>query len=391
MVIDFGLMPLAGSFLEPDKVEEERLFPLTLVRCRDCTLMQIPEVVDPQIIFAQYSYASSTTDTLSSHFAAMAHDLVALGVNSEDTVVEFGCNDGVLIKPLQKLGVNAVGVDPSDVARRASEDDGWPLVQGYFDTHSASRVVDRYGCAKIVVANNVFAHIDDLDETMTAISQVLRKDGFFVFEVHYQGDLIGDFQFDTVYHEHLCYYSLRSLVALLRRFDFSIIDVQPIQIHSGSIRVFAVPHGSNRANSERVEKTLAAEEKWNIGEFIAGVRDRCVGLRKLIRDLRSAGRSIVGYGAAGRATVLLNYCQFGPALIDYVVDMSPLRHGRLISGMRVPVCPPEKFHERYPDYALLTAWNYEEEIVYKEKQFLQTGGKFIIPLPNLRIVAERPM
>jgi methylation protein EvaC len=356
-----------------------------MVRCRDCTLMQISEVVDPDIIFAGYSYASSTTHTLSSHFARMARDLVALGVTHHDLVLEFGCNDGVLIRPLRHLGVKAVGVDPSDVARRASEAEGWPLVPGYFDAASASQVLSTYGRAKVVVANNVFAHIDDLDGTMSVVSDTLRQDGFFVIEVHYQGDLIRDFQFDTVYHEHLCYYSLSSLITLLDRFDFSVIGVHPIPIHSGSIRVVAAPKSANRPVSDDVARTLVAETNWDVAHFVAGVQRRCLTLRKLIQDLRSSGRSIVGYGAAGRATVLLNYCQFGPKLIDYVVDMSPLRHGRLVPGVRVPVCPPATFHDRYPEYALMTAWNYETEIVKKEHEFLEAGGRFIIPLPEVRI------
>jgi len=381
-------MPLAGSFLDPAHVEQERLFPLTLARCRDCTLMQVPEVVDPSIIFAEYSYASSTTDTLRRHFAEMAHDIVAMGVAGEDLVLEFGCNDGVLIQPLRRLGVNAVGVDPSDVARRASEAQGWPLVAGYFDAGSANCVLSRYGRAKILVANNVFAHIDDLDGTMSAVVEVLREDGLFVFEVHYQGNLIGDFQFDTVYHEHLCYYSLQSLVELLGRFNFIVLDVEPIPIHSGSIRVVAAPADSKRPASDRVRRMLEAEKNWDIAHFASGVQERCVTVQKLIRDLRSAGRTVVGYGAAGRATVLLNYCKLGPALIDYVVDMSPLRHGRLVSGVRVPVRPTETFQRHYPDYALMTAWNYEPEIAQKERAFLATGGRFIVPLPHVRISGE---
>lgn len=387
-MIDYGLMPLAGSFLDPRHVDAERLYPLTLVRCRDCTLMQVPEVVDPQIIFAEYSYTSSTTETLTSHFAEMAKDLVALGLGAGDLVVEFGCNDGVLIQPLRRLGVRAVGVDPSDVARRASDAGGWPLVAGYFDAKSAEDILDHHGRAKLVVANNVFAHIDDLDATMLAVAAVLREDGFFVFEVHYQGDLIRDFQFDTVYHEHLCYYSLRSLEVLLGRFGFSIVDLKPIPIHSGSIRVIAALGTSPHAPNPEVARRLEIERTYDIPQFIAGVRERRSALRKRIVDLRSNGRSVVGYGAAGRATVLLNYCQLGRELIDYVVDMSPLRHGRLVSGVRVPVCPTETFRGRYPDYALMTAWNYEAEIVGKEREFVASGGRFIVPLPELRVVGH---
>ena len=387
IVIDYGPMPLAGSFLASGDVGRERLFPLTLLRCRDCTLMQVPEVVDPQIIFDQYSYASSTTQTLIGHFADMAHDIVGLGITGDDLVVEFGCNDGVLVRPLRQLGVNVVGVDPSDVARLASEAKGWPLIGGYFNRATASEVLSRHGRAKVIVGNNVFAHVDETDEILAAVSTVLREDGMFVFEVQYQGDLIRDFQFDTVYHEHLCYYSVRSLVTMLGRFDMAIVDVQPIPIHAGSIRVLAAPNRSHRSASPAVERYLDAERHWNIERFAAGVEDRRFTLRKLIQDLRSAGRRVVAYGAAGRATTLLNYCKLDTHLVEYVADMSPLRQGRLVPGVRVPIYPIETFHERYPDYALMTAWNYEPEIIQKERGFLAAGGRFVIPLANVRIAS----
>jgi methylation protein EvaC len=388
-VIDFGPMPLAGSFLYPKDVDGERLFPLTLARCRDCTLMQLSEVVDPTTIFSEYSYASSTTQTLIDHFVDMAADIVALGVQNEDVVLEIGCNDGVLIRPMRQLGIKAVGVDPSDVARRASEAEHWPLISGFLNADSAGRALSQYGRVKGVIANNVFAHIDDIDETMSSISTVLRADGFFLFEVHYQGDLVNQFQFDTIYHEHLSYYSLRSLIALLGRFKFTVIDVESIPVHSGSIRVLAVPNPAHRAASENVERFLAAERDVDVENFVAGVEDRRFTLRKVIQDLRFAGRRVVGYGAAGRSTILLNYCGLDSSFLDYVVDMSPLRHGRLIPGVHVPIEPPDTFQRRFPDYALITAWNYEREIARKEQRFLDGGGRFIIPLPEVRISRGR--
>lgn len=385
-VIAFGPMPLAGGFLEPEKVGDDVLIPLTLDRCPACSLMQVREVVDPSVIFSTYSYASSTTKTLSEHFEGMAGDLVALGVKQGDLVVEFGCNDGVLIRPLRKLGVNAVGIDPSDVALRASTEGGWPLVTGFLNMESAREVLRRFGPARVVVGNNVFAHMDDLDQAMAAIVELLDRDGFFVFEVHYQGDLIKDLQFDTIYHEHLCYYSLRSLVVLLERFGLMVVDVTPIPIHSGSIRVVAIRKSSERVPSGRVDKFLEKEGEWNIPGFSEGVEVRRKTLRCLVGDLSAGGRRVVAYGAAGRCTVLLNFCGLTKDLIQYVVDKSPLRFGKLVPGVHIPIQPEERFRTDYPDYAVMTAWNYEPEIIRRDKEFLQSGGRFIIPLPQVRIV-----
>jgi len=385
-VIDFGPIPLAGGFLRPEEIEDNRSYPLTLVRCRSCTLMQVLEVVDPEIIFRNYSYASSTTRTLISHFEEMAGYLVKLADSAGKVVVEFGCNDGVLIRPLRQEGAIAVGVDPSDVAKRASEEQGWPLVPGYFNSTTAAQVREQFGPARIVTANNVFAHSDDLDSLMSGVDLVLEDEGLFVFEVHYQGDLIEQVQFDTVYHEHLCYYSVTSLARLLGRFGFGIVDLLFVGTHSGSIRVVAARSGSSWPVASIVPETLEAEKKWNIEAFVAGVEDRRRTLRSLVEDLKSAGRSVVAYGAAGRATVLLNYCQLGPDLIDYVVDVSPLRFGKLVPGVLVPIVHPDVFRGDYPDYAILTAWNYEAEVRRNEQEFLTGRGRLILPLPDVRIV-----
>lgn len=385
-VVDFGPMPLAGGFILPEQRDEDRAYQLTLSRCRRCTLMQVLEVVDPQIIFQNYSYESSTTRTLAAHFEQMARCLVDDYQASGKLVVEFGCNDGVLIRPLLEAGAVAVGVDPSDVALRASSEANWPLVPGYFDRQTSQQVRDRFGRAWIITANNVFAHSDDLDTLMAGVDTLLEEDGTFVFEVHYQGDLISRVQFDTVYHEHLCYYSLTSLAYLLGRFGFQIFDLTFVPTHSGSIRVFAARESSGRKCSSLVLETLEVEKNWDIQLFSERVAIRRASLSKLISDLKAAGKTIVAYGAAGRATILMNYCGLGPDLIDYVVDASPLRQGRLVPGVLVPIVPPSEFHRKQADYALLTAWNYEVEVVQNEQAFLRGGGRLIIPLPEVRLV-----
>lgn len=386
LLVDYGQMPLAGGFLSKEELEYQAAFPLRLARCTDCTEMQILDIVPPAEIFTQYSYVSSTTRTLIDHFADMGRDIVATEGAAGRLVVEFGCNDGVLVRPMLAAGAKVVGVDPSDVARRASHEGGWPLVQTYFDDVSAARVKADYGPARIVTGNNVFAHVDDLHAIVRGVTTLLADDGVFIFEVQYQGDLLALVQYDTVYHEHVSYHSLTALARLLGAHGLRIVDVERIPIHAGSVRVTAARVGTPRVAAPIVGEMVAAETGWHVERFAEQVESRRVTLRNLVRDLRRAGRRVVGYGAAGRSTILLNFCELGPDLVDYVVDMSPLRSGKYVPGVSIPIVPPDVFHARPPDYAIMTAWNYEEEIVRKEQAFLAGGGRFIIPLPDVRIV-----
>lgn len=389
ILIDYGLIPLAGGFLLPEEKNQNAAYPLRLARCNQCTLMQVMDTPPPDEIFRRYSYASSTTKTLISHFRQMAQDIVQVAAAEGKLVVEFGCNDGVLLRPLRQAGANVVGVDPSDVALRASQADGWPLVNDYFNEITAQEVKNQHGAARIVTANNTFAHMDDLHSIMRGVECLLEDNGLFIFEVHYQGDLIQLVQYDTVYHEHTCYYSLRSLQILLAQYGFDIVDVLRIPIHSGSIRVTATRMGlsdkSDKSPTPAVDQMLGDEVQWDVEHFVGQVNVRRDTLRSLVSDLRRGGKQVMAYGAAGRVTVLLNFCQLGTDLVSSVVDMSPLRYGRLVPGTLTPIISVNEFHRSLPDYAIMTAWNYEQEIVSKEQGFLNGGGRFIVPLPDVRI------
>jgi novobiocin biosynthesis protein NovU/D-mycarose 3-C-methyltransferase len=379
-------MPLAGGFLTREQLATQASFPLRLARCSECTLMQILDVVPASEIFTRYSYQSSTTHTLSGHFANMATELVTSHDAAGRLVVEFGCNDGVLMRPLIAAGARAVGVDPSDVAARASRDDGWPLVPGYFTSDTATIVRDAHGPAWIITGNNVCAHVDDLHGIVNGVTTLLDDEGLFIFEVHYQGDLLSGVQYDTVYHEHVCYHSLTALQRLLSMHDLKMVDVRRIPIHAGSIRVTAARMGSARTAAPIVGEMLQAERDWQPELFAPQVEARRKTLRDLVVNLRGAGRRVVAYGAAGRATILLNYCGLTPDLVEYVVDKSPLRYGKYVPGVNVPIVSPEPFHDAPPDYAIMTAWNYQAEIVAREQTFLKAGGRFIIPLPEIQLV-----
>jgi novobiocin biosynthesis protein NovU/D-mycarose 3-C-methyltransferase len=387
LLVDFGRMPLAGGFMKPDEIPIRNVtYPLRLGRCSNCTLIQVLESVPPDIIFKQYSYSTSATRTMLEHYTRMGSEIVGEFSAKGKLVVEFGCNDGALIRSLLQAGARAIGVDPSDVARRTSQQDGWKLLNDYFTEETACRIRQEYGRAKIVVGNNVFAHVNDLHSILRGIVELLEDNGVYIFEVYYQGDLLDKTQFDTVYHEHICYYSLTSLTHLFSRHALTIIDVKKTATHSGSIRVVAAKNSSTYVQSSRVAEILEAEKEFSPANFVR----RALRYRKEFRDfvqrLKNEGKSVGAYGAAGRMTVLMNYCGLGPDLIDYVVDMSPLRYGRIVPGVLLPIVPPVVFHARPLDYMIMTAWSYEAEILERERSYLEAGGRFIIPLPDVRVV-----
>jgi methylation protein EvaC len=389
LLIDYGVMPLAGGFLRPEDIGTLNIaFPLRLSRCRACTLMQVLDTVPPEKIFTQYSYASSTTHTLIDHFAGMGPEIIEYAGAVGSLVIEFGCNDGVLMKPMIQAGARPIGVDPSDVALRASEKEGWLLIHDYFTESVAKQIVSEYGKARLVTGNNVFAHVPDIHGILRAVTTVLEQQGLFIFEVHYQGALVESIQFDTVYHEHIYYYSVTALQRLLGFHDLQIVDVKPIPIHAGSIRVTAARKESKWQQRSIVDQMLLIEKNLDIAGFVQKVQARRETIQKIVGDLNMAGRRVVAYGAAGRMTIMLNYCKLDQSLIEYVLDMSPLRYGKIVPGVMIPIVPPNVFHEHPPDYAIMTAWNYEREIIRKEQVYLSKGGRFIIPLPEIRIVGE---
>jgi hypothetical protein len=392
--LDFGDMPLAGDFRHKKKLTETKFYPMDLAVCLDCSLVQIPNVVSPDVIFSDYRYLSSITKTLMQHFYDYAKFLKQTVLPEKSPfVVEFGCNDGVLLQPLKELGVKVLGVDAAENVVEVARGKGLDVVHGYFGSTVASGILDAYGKTDVITASNVFAHIDDIDEVMEGVKLLLAEEGVFIVEVHYIGDLLDGFQFDTVYHEHLCYYSLSALQYLFEKHDLKVTDVQRLPMHGGAIRVF-----SKRMTSKSSEVSSSVVEMYNLEkgmglrkgetylEFARSVIQHRNRLQSFIGDRIKSGRTISAYGAAGRATILLNYCQFDDGTIDYIVDESPSRIGRYVPGVQIPIVDRESFAEKTTDDCIITAWNYWEEIVEKERQFITGGGTFIMPLPQIELI-----
>ena len=380
--LDLGLMPLAGGFLSNSTAKKnENLFPLPIHVCQNCGLIQILEVINPEILFQDYSFSSSTIDPLVQHFESYANFLYE--TFNPELVIEFGCNDGILLKPLGQLGVKTCGVDVSENITHMAREDGLDVLTGYFDEITAESIKQRLGHADIVTGSNAFAHNDKPEKILKAAKRVLKPDGYLFLEVMYAGDLLEKLQWDTLYHEHLTFYCLTTLEVLLKRFGFNIVEAELIQMHGGSLRIGATQNTNKIPNksvaeiiSYEKEKSMTNPETWKtfgqkIGRKIDVVRDT---LSKLSKNSR-----IWGYGAAGKATLWVNACQMH--YLEAMVDASPLRAGKLMPGTHTPIVFPEEFKANPPDYIFVTAWNYADLIRSNEAWY---QGVWVTPLPDMR-------
>lgn len=393
--LDYGEVPLAGNFVRPEDADGVLYYPLDLSFCTDCTLVQVQNVVDAKTIFHDYRYLSSITRTLMSHFEMYADELCARNlVGTGKSVVEIGCNDGVLLGPLRARGASALGVDAAANVAEIARNKGNEVVTGFFGLDLAETIIAERGQADLITASNVFAHVDNLDDIMRGVKRLLAPEGTFCIEVHYGVDLVETLQFDTVYHEHLCYYSLRALDTLVGRFGMRIYDAQRLPMHGGAIRVFAAHNeGTHHAFASaallgllELEASMELDKVETYRRFAAA----SLGLREAIRTevLRRSALSerICAFGAAGRGTTLLNFCGLDRTVLDFVIDESPSRIGRIVPGVAVPIVALEEL-ERTPTQAcLVTAWNYRDEILAKTARYRELGGEMIFPLPKLEII-----
>lgn len=393
-IMDFGDVAVAGAFIKSKDIAHEKKYPLAIDFCENCFAVQVREHIDPEVLFKTDFYFSSAIGTLRDHFTTYAKDIKArfLPNPQESVVVEFGSNDGVLLKPLADEGVGCViGVDPAKNIVNSINDERLVLINDYFNINTAKKIVDDYGHVDIVTANNVFAHISDINNTTEAVSNILKKDGVFVFEVHYLGKIIEELQYDFIYHEHIYYYSLIALENLLARHGMLIFDIEPITIHGGSIRYYATKKGSvhsSHIDSSVVqlrsqELELGYDKPETYQKFAAGVANKKRELMSLLKDIKSSGKSIVGYGASGRANTIIQYCGITSKYVDYVIDDAPAKLGLYTPGSHLEIRNNSSLTIDKPDYVLLFAWAFSREIIAKNQEYLSNGGKFIIPLPEV--------
>lgn len=398
LVMDFGRVALAGGFLSPDQFPKEKFYPLRLFFCSDCYAVQLIDKVDPGVLFTDYFYFSSSIKTLRDHFAEYAREVTNKFLTPEKaTVLEFGCNDGVLLRPLADQNIKRViGVDPATNIISTINDSRITIINDFFDERVTKDILANYGSVDMVVANNVYAHIPDIQGITRAIYNVLAKDGVFIFEVHYLGNVINEFQYDMIYHEHLYYYSLLSAQKHFERYGMVVFDVELVPIHAGSIRFSVCKANSKYASrvSENVLKMQKEELEKGFDKpetflnFAANVSNLKIQLIDLLENIKAEGCKIAGYGASGRANTMIQYCGISHHHLDYMIDDAPAKTGFYTPGSHLEIFPSIVLEEALaPDYLLLFAWSFKKEILDRNKKYFDSGGKMIVPLPEINVLS----
>lgn len=397
-IIDFGDVPLAGGFFKPGSTEkqflQERLYPLTILFCKNCGLVQVQEVVDSKILFSDYFYFSSAIKTLTDHFTEYAHELATRFPTTKNvSVLEIGSNDGVFLRPLIKEGFRTLGVDPAANIVKPLIKEGFPMVCDFFGEKAAQKIYKDWGQTDIIVGSNSLAHIDDMHDVLRGVDLLLKDDGFLAMETHYLGNLIREFQYDMMYHEHQSYYSLYALNNFFALYDMEVFDIKPIPIHAGSMRYYVQRKGAQRKITARAQKLLAAEKELGLDtlqtfqSYSKQIAQEKKKLMTLLANLKKKGKKIAGYGASGRATIMMAYCGITADHLDFVIDDAPAKQGAYTPGNHLSIVSSDILNDpdNKPDYCLLFAWSFKNEIAKKNKPYLQSGGKFILPLPTVEI------
>jgi SAM-dependent methyltransferase len=394
--LNLGVSSLANAFLTEDQlVEDEAKYPLRVGFCATCSHVQLLDIVPPSEIFANYLYVSSASDTLVRHLNGLAHTVVQrCALSEQDLIVDVGCNDGTLLAGFIAAGQrNTLGIDPASNLAESVRSKGAKVLSAFFGPDSATQILRDFGPASVITMTNTFPHVPDLNGLMRAVDTLLRPDGTFVLEAHYLLDLLEQGAYDTIYHEHVSYWAFRPMQRLFHAHGFEAVAVERLPVHHGQLRVFVRRIGIE-SPEESVGLTEAAEIEHGLQKldtftsFASTVLSGKGDLVNLVAELRCDGRRVAGYGAPAKGNTLLGFLQMGPRDIDYICDRSPLKQGRYTPGMHIPVVPAERLIEDQPDYTILFAWNFAEEIMEQQKEYLARGGKFILPIPDVTVTPE---
>jgi SAM-dependent methyltransferase len=391
LVLSLGRTPLANALLSAEQLDGgENTYPLDVVFCDDCTLVQITETVPPARLFSDYAYFSSFSDTMLRHAQALVARVRAARSLDGKLVAEIASNDGYLLQYYRNAGIRVLGIEPAANIARVAEERGIPTHVDFFGESSARMLAARGDRADVIHANNVLAHVPDLPGFARGLTTLLAGDGIAIIEVPYVKDLIDHREFDTIYHEHLSYFSLTALERLFAAHGLDVVDAERIPIHGGSLRV-TLAHAGSAAPAAAVRMLLDEEEQWGVTRFAFYQRfaDEVADLRRSLLDtlsgLRAEGKRLAAYGAAAKGSTLLNYFGIGRNYLEYVVDRSPHKQGRYMPGVHLRIEAPSRLLEDRPDFVLLLTWNFADEILEQQAEFRQRGGRFIIPVPEVRV------
>lgn len=391
--LDLGQMPLANSYVEPEnKNKDEAFYKLAVAYCPICHLVQITHRVRPQDMFSNYLYFSSFSNAFLEHAKDMAESLLdKLSIGSNSLVMEIGSNDGHLLSFFQKKGIPVLGIDPAENIAKVANDRGIPTMGVFFGLSAVDEILKERGQADVIIGNNVLAHVPQINDFLFSVYRCLRVGGSAVFEFPYLKDLLEHTEFDTIYHEHVFYYSLSAIKVLAERAGLLLYDVSRQNIHGGSLRIF-LQKGNKHSVENSVIEMLADEVSYGItgtklydafSQRVKRLKDKLI---QLLRQLKKSGYTIAAYGAAAKGAMLLNYVGIGAGLIDFVVDMSTYKQGKYMPGVHLSIFPPSHLIDMAPDYTLLLAWNFADEIIKQQEEYCKIGGKFIIPVPEPRVV-----
>ena len=393
--MSFGRMPIANGFLAPSEIADEYFFELAPAFCERCGMFQIVEQPRPDKMFhAQYAFYSSTSRYMQAHFEKFAGAVIGdiLSGRPDPFVVELGSNDGIMLRHFHDPGIRHLGIEPSDNVAEVARGRGIHTISAFFDRRLAAEIVAEHGGADAILAANVMCHIPDLPGVAAGVQQLLKPDGVFIFEDPYLGDMIEKISYDQIYDEHVYIFSVTSVQRAFAPHCLELIDVASQITHGGSMRYMLAPAGK-RPISPRVAAQLEKENAQGLdrletyGRFRSQCENSRTTLMRILDDLRNQGKRVVGYGATSKSTTVINYCGITPDHVEYICDTTPIKQGKLSPGAHIPVKPYAEFTRRYPDCALLFAWNHAAEIRGKEQAFMAAGGRWLIYVPEVKIVA----
>ena len=392
-ILDLGQQPLANNLLTPaDLAKREPKFPLRLAVCKSCWMLQITDLVPPVELFSEYLYFSSFSDLMLRHSREACDGYMKeFGLNSQSLVVEVASNDGYLLQNFVKAKVPCLGIEPAANIAKVAREKGIETLVEFFGQKIASDLAAKNRQADLILGNNVFAHAPDTNDFVAGLKTLLKPKGRIALEFPYGADFIEHTEFDTIYHEHVFYFTLTALKPLFERHGLTIFRVQRLPIHGGSLRLFA-GHTDAHAVEKSATDLLAEETRKGVNAlayyegFANQVRAIKDDLVALLAKLKKEGKSIAAYGASAKGSTLLNYYGVGADSLDFVADRSTYKQGRLTPGTHIPIVPPEELLKRKPDYTLLLTWNFADEILAQQKAYRDAGGKFIVPIPKVKIV-----